>query len=161
MASLNKVSLIGRLGKDPDVRQLEGGRTIVSFVLATSEKYTNAAGEKVEETEWHNVVCAGKLAQIAPYIHKGSNLYVEGKIKTRSWMDQNQQQHYRTEIIALGAQLLDPRPQQQAQPAYQQPAPAPAPAPAPPVPPRAPVPPAPAPAAPAYSSAPAVDDLPF
>lgn len=126
MASLNSVHLICRVGKDPEVRQFEGGNKICTFTAATSEVYTDRNGERKEQTEWHNIVLNGKLADIAgQYIHKGSMLYIEGKIRTRSWQDQQGNKHFQTEIVGLGLQLLDPKPQaapQQAAPApqYQQ-----------------------------------------
>lgn len=86
MSSLNKVQLIGRTGKDPEVRHLDSGVTVASFSLATSENYTNKQGEKVEQTEWHNIVAWGKLAEIIEkWVTKGQLLYIEGKLKTRKW----------------------------------------------------------------------------
>ena len=112
MASLNSVSLIGRVGKDPEVRTFDGGNKIASFTLATSEKYTDRNGQSQEATEWHNVVFNNKLADLAEkYIKKGSLLYVGGKIKTRSWQDQQGQKRYQTEIVGLSVQLLDSRPE--------------------------------------------------
>lgn len=143
MASLNSVNLIGRVGKDPEVRNFEGGNKLATFTLATDESYTDRSGQRQDATEWHNIVLNGRLADIAEkYVRKGSMLYIGGKIKTRSWQDQQGQKHYQTEIVGLQLQLLDKRgeqnataqPQAPAQPAYPQ-APAPAPtyqAPAPP-----------------------------
>lgn len=112
--SVNKVILIGRVGKDPDARHLDGDKTVASFSLATSEKYTNRAGEKVEQTEWHNVVIWGKLAEIAEkYVVKGMMLYIEGKIKTRSW-EKDGVKHYTTEIFADSFQMLSSKPDNQA-----------------------------------------------
>ena len=131
MASLNSVNLIGRVGKDPEVRNFEGGNKLATFTLATDESYTDRAGQRQEATEWHNIVLNGRLADIAEkYVRKGSMLYIGGKIKTRSWQDQQGQKHYQTEIVGLQLQLLDkreaqPQPQAPAQPAYQAPAPAP------------------------------------
>ena len=172
MATLNKVFLIGRVGKDPEVRQFDGGNKVANFTLATDESYTDRNGQRQTATEWHNLVLNGKLADIAEqYVHKGSMLYIEGKIRTRSWQDQQGNKHYQTEVVGLGMQLLDPKPQaaapapQPAAPQYQQ-APAPRPQYAPQ--PQAPAPaPAPQPqynAYPQYQQAPApqapVDDLP-
>lgn len=95
---LNKVTLIGNLGKDPESKQLQGGDTVCNFSIATTEKYTDKAGNKVEQTEWHNIVAWRKLAEIAAkYLKKGSKVYVEGKIKTRSW-EQNGEKKYATDI---------------------------------------------------------------
>ena len=117
MASLNKVFLICRLGKDPEVRTFDNGSKIASFTAATSESYTDRSGQRQEQTEWHNLIINGKLVDsVVPLIHKGSQIYIEGKIHTRSWDDQNGQKQYRTEIVVFGVQLLDPKPQQQAQP---------------------------------------------
>lgn len=131
MATLNKVFLIGRVGKDPEVRQFDGGNKVANFTLATDESYTDRNGQRQTATEWHNLVLNDKLADIAAqYVHKGSMLYIEGKIRTRSWQDQSGNKHYQTEVVGLGMQLLDPKPQsaapapQPAAPQYQQ-APAP------------------------------------
>ena len=98
--SLNKVMLIGNLGKDPEVKTFEGGNMLVRFPLATSETYTSRqTNEKVTTTEWHNVVLRRGLAEVAEkYLHKGDKVYVEGRIKTRSWEDQNGERRYTTEI---------------------------------------------------------------
>lgn len=144
MASLNSVHLIGRAGKDPEVRQFEGGSKLAKFTLATDESYTDRNGQRQSATEWHNIILNGKLADVAAqYIHKGSMVYIGGKIRTRSWRDQEGNDHYQTEIVGMTLQLLDPKPQAQAPaPAYQQ-----APSPQPQY--------APAPAAPQYRQAPA------
>lgn len=106
MSSLNKVQLIGRLGKDPEIRRLDSGVIVASFSLATSENYTNKQGEKVEQTEWHNIVAWGKLAEIIEkWVTKGQLLYIEGKMKTRKW-EKDGQTHYATEIFADGMQML-------------------------------------------------------
>ena len=98
MAGVNKVILIGNLGKDPEERHFEGGRVKVSFPLATSETYKNREGEKVEATEWHNIVLWNKLGEIAAkYLHKGDKVFIEGKIRTRSWEDGGVKK-YMTEI---------------------------------------------------------------
>ena len=123
MPSLNKVHLIGVVGKDPETRQFGDGGQVCNFTLATSEIYTDREGQKQEQTEWHNIVLNGKLANLSQYIRKGSKLYVEGKIRTRSWQTQDGQKRFTTEIIANGLQLLDPKQQPEAKPA---PAPKPA-----------------------------------
>lgn len=104
--SINKVILVGNAGKDPEVRHIDSETSVAHFSLATSESYINKNGEKVESTEWHNIVCWRKLASLAEnYIRKGSQLYVEGKIKTRSY-DQDGIKKYITEIYADSVQLL-------------------------------------------------------
>jgi len=86
--SINKVILVGNVGKDPEIRYLEGGTAVCSFPLATSESYRNRDGEKITNTEWHNIVLWRGLAEIAEkYVKKGSQLYIEGRIRTRSWDD--------------------------------------------------------------------------
>ena len=115
MSSLNKVQLIGRTGKDPDVRHLDSGIAVCNFSLATSENYTNKQGEKVKQTEWHNIVVWGKLAEIVEkWVTKGMLLYIEGKLKTRQWEKENQK-HYTTEIFADGMQMLSKSEQQSQQ----------------------------------------------
>ena len=101
---LNKVILIGRLGKPPDVRYTPDGAMVTSFSIATDEAWKDKNGEKVQKTEWHKVVTFGKLAEICGnYLEKGSLIYLEGKIQTRSWDDKDGVKHWVTEII--GAQL--------------------------------------------------------
>lgn len=105
MASLNKVLLIGNVGKDPDVRHLEGGVATASFTLATTERFKDR-----EQTEWHNIVVWRQLADLAEkYIRKGSQLYIEGRLRTRSWDGQDGQKRYTTEIVADAIQLLGSR----------------------------------------------------
>ncbi len=105
--SINKVILIGNVGKDPDIRHLESNVAVANFTLATSENYTNKSGEKVTTTEWHNIVCWRGLATIAEnYIHKGSQIYVDGKIRTRSYDAPDGSKRYITEILADSIQLL-------------------------------------------------------
>lgn len=107
MSSLNKVMLIGRLGKDPEAYHFDSGRIKVSFPLATSDSYTNKEGNKVEETEWHNVVMWGKQAEIAEkYLRKGKLLYIEGRIKTRTWDDKDGNKRYTTEVEAATFTML-------------------------------------------------------
>lgn len=98
--SLNKVMLIGNLGKDPEVKTFEGGNMLVRFPLATSETYTSRqTNEKVTTTEWHNIVLRRGLAEVAEkYLHKGDKVFIEGRIKTRSWEDQSGEKRYTTEI---------------------------------------------------------------
>ncbi|HHT51701.1 MAG: single-stranded DNA-binding protein [Bacteroidales bacterium] len=106
MSGINKVILIGRLGRDPEVRAFEGGLKRASFSLATSEVYKNKEGNKVEHTEWHNIVCWRFLAEIAEkYLTKGKQIYLEGRLRTRSWED-NGIKKYTTEIEATTFTML-------------------------------------------------------
>ena len=101
MSGVNKVILVGNLGKDPEVRYLEGGVAVAKFPLATSESYKGKDGNRVDQTEWHNVVLWRGLAEVAEkYLHKGSSVYIEGKIRTRSWDDKEGNKRYSTEIVA-------------------------------------------------------------
>lgn len=118
--SLNKVQLIGNVGKDPDVRYLDSGVAVATFPLATTDRaYTLANGTQVpERTEWHNIVLWRGLAETAEkYIHKGDKLYIEGKIRSRSYDDQNGVKRYVVEIFADNMEMLTPRQVQQVQPA--------------------------------------------
>lgn len=111
MSGVNKVILIGNLGKDPDLRNFEGGNVVANFTLATTEVYRDRTGNKVEQTEWHNIAMWGKLAEIAGKIlRKGAKVYVEGRIKNRSWEDRDGNKRYITEIVAENFTLLGPRP---------------------------------------------------
>lgn len=105
---LNKVMIIGHLGKDPEVRYLPSGECVVNFSVATSEVWKDKeTGEQKEQTEWHRISAFGKLAQIiAEYLRKGSKVYIEGKLKTRSWEDKGEKK-YMTEIRAEQMQMLD------------------------------------------------------
>jgi len=106
--SVNKVILIGNLGKDPEVRYLEGGTAVANFTLATSETYKDRnTGEKKSITDWHNIVVWRGLAELVEkYLKKGSKIYVEGKLKTRSWKDQDGNTRYTTEIVADNLTML-------------------------------------------------------
>lgn len=105
--SVNKVILVGNVGKDPETRHFEGGNAVSKFTLATSEVYKNKEGEKVTTTEWHNIVLWKGLAEIAEkYVKKGSQLYIEGRIKTRSYTDQDNHTRYITEIFGDTMQML-------------------------------------------------------
>lgn len=113
---VNKVILIGNCGQDPEVRFMPNGKAVVNFTVATSDNRTDQQGQKQERTEWHRVVIYGKLAEIAgQYLHKGSKVYLEGKLQTREWQDQQGQKRYMTEIICHEMQMLDSR-QNEAQP---------------------------------------------
>lgn len=104
---VNKCMLIGRVGKDVDIRTTDNSK-VASFTLATSERFKDRNGEVKEQTEWHNIVVWGKLADICEkYVQKGSTLYIEGKIRTRSWDDKDGNKRYTTEILVSSLQLLD------------------------------------------------------
>lgn len=109
--SVNKVILIGNLGKDPEVRTLENGSKLVRFSIATSETYNDkTTGERREVTDWHNIVVWRALADIAEkYLTKGQKVYVEGKLKTRSWQDEAGVTKYATEVVADNFTMLTPR----------------------------------------------------
>ncbi|WP_180125234.1 single-stranded DNA-binding protein [Rhodoferax sp. BLA1] len=110
MASVNKVILVGNLGRDPEVRYLPSGDPVANVTIATSSRYKNKSGEMVEETEWHRVTFFGRLAEIASqYLKKGRPVYVEGRIKTRKYTDKDGQEKYATDIIANEMQLLGGR----------------------------------------------------
>lgn len=117
MAGINKVIIVGFLGNDPDVRTMPAGDLVVNISVATSESWTDKnTGEKKEVTEWHRIVIYRKLAEIAAqYLHKGSQVYVEGRLKTRKWQDQNGQDRYTTEIQCDNLQMLGGRNQDAAQ----------------------------------------------
>ena len=101
MSGINKVILIGNIGKDPEVRHLEGGAVVAKFPLATTETYRNKDGVRVDQTEWHNIVMWRGLAESAEkFLRKGSLVYIEGKIRTRSWDDKDGNKRYITEIVA-------------------------------------------------------------
>ena len=107
MASLNKVMLIGNLGKDPEVRFTASGQAVASFSLATSEKFKGKSGEWEERTEWHNITLWGKLAEISgEYLTKGKTIYVEGRLQTRKWQDKSGNDRYTTEIVGDKMQML-------------------------------------------------------
>ncbi|MFN0291406.1 single-stranded DNA-binding protein [Pedobacter helvus] len=106
MSGINKVILVGHLGKDPEVRHLEGGVTVASFPLATSETF-NKDGKRVEQTEWHNIVLWRGLAEVASkYLQKGKLVYIEGKLRTRSFEDKEKVKKYVTEIVAENFTML-------------------------------------------------------
>ncbi len=112
MAGVNKVILVGNLGKDPEVRHLDNGRAVANFPLATSETYKNKQGERVTNTEWHNVVLWTPLAEIAErFLKKGGQVYIEGKLTTRSWDDQEGNKRYTTEVVGREMTLLGGRPE--------------------------------------------------
>jgi single-strand DNA-binding protein len=108
---INKVILVGRLGKDPEIRSTPQGSTVAKFTVATDEKFTDREGNKQERTEWHNIAAWGKLGEICgQYLKKGKLVYIEGSIRTDSWDDKESgQKKYRTEIIANTMKMLDRR----------------------------------------------------
>jgi single-strand DNA-binding protein len=110
MASVNKVILIGNLGKDPETRYLPSGDAVTNISVATTDTWKDKSGEKQEHTEWHRVAFFGKTAEIAgEYLKKGSPVYIEGRIRTRKWQDKEGQDRYSTEIVADRMQLLGGR----------------------------------------------------
>ena len=112
MASVNKAIIVGKLGRDPEMRNLPSGDSIATLSVATSERWKDKqTGENREETEWHRVVFFGKQSEICgKYLTKGSEVYVEGSIKTRKWTDQSGQERYSTEIRGDRMQMCGPRP---------------------------------------------------
>ena len=121
---LNKVTLIGRLGADPEVKYMPSGGAVTNISLATTRRWKDRqSGERRDETEWHRVTFFNRLAEIAgEYLRKGSLIYVEGRIRTRKWQDQNGQDRYMTEIIAEQMQMLDSKNNTQAPSSHTQPA---------------------------------------
>ena len=110
MASVNKVILIGNLGRDPETRYMPEGGAITNISIATTEKWKDKNGEMQEKTEWHRVAFFGKLAEIAgEYLKKGSQVYVEGRLQTRKWQDKDGQDKYTTEVVANVMQMLGSR----------------------------------------------------
>ncbi len=107
MASLNKVILIGNLGRDPEVRYTSGGQAVANFTIATNEAWTNKQGQREERTEWHRIVAWGALGERAgEYLKKGKQVYIEGRLQTRKWTDRDGQDRYTTEINAQQLFLL-------------------------------------------------------
>ena len=111
MASVNKVIVVGNLGRDPETRFLPDGKAVCNFSVATTDKWTDkATNEKKEATEWHRISSFGRLAEICgEYLKKGSQVYIEGKLRTRKWQDKEGQDRYSTEIIAETMQMLGSR----------------------------------------------------
>ncbi|MEA2238962.1 MAG: single-strand DNA-binding protein [Thermoanaerobaculia bacterium] len=107
--SVNRVILVGRLGKDPEIRSIPSGTSVAKFSIATDERFTDKSGEKQERTEWHNIEAWGKLGEICgQYLRKGKLVYIEGSIRTESWDDKESgQKKYRTKIVASEMQMLD------------------------------------------------------
>ena len=110
MANLNKVTLIGRLGHDPEIRYTQSGSAVANATIATNDYWTDKQGGKQERTEWHSLVMWGKLADLAQsYLKKGSQVYVEGKLQTRKWEDKEGNERWTTEIVANQMQMLGER----------------------------------------------------
>ena len=110
MASVNKVILIGNLGRDPEVRYMPEGGAVTNISIATTDTWKDKSGEKQERTEWHRVAFFGRLAEIAgEYLKKGSQVYVEGALRTRKWQDKEGQERYTTEIVASEMRMLGRR----------------------------------------------------
>lgn len=108
--SVNKVILVGNLGADPEIRALESGQKVARLSLATNRSYNNRDGQRVDETEWHRIEVWGRLAEIAEkYLTKGRTIYVEGRIRTRKWTDQNNIEKYTTEIVGETLTMLGNR----------------------------------------------------
>ena len=113
MGNLNKVTLIGRLGSDPETKVTSTGKTLLNISLATSEHYTDKTGNKQEKTEWHRLVFWQKIADlVANYCKKGSQIYAEGTLQTREWKDSDGNDRYITEIVVRSVQFLDSKPKQ-------------------------------------------------
>jgi len=109
---LNKVMLIGNLGSDPEIKYSQSGTAIANLRIATAESRKNSDGEWEERTEWHRLVLFGRLAEISKdYLHKGSKIYIEGRLQTRSWEDQNGQKRYSTEVVGINMIMLDSKSQ--------------------------------------------------
>ena len=107
---INKVILIGNLGADPEIRYTQSGTPVVNFRIATTERWKNQDGQQQEQTEWHNIVAWRRLAEICgEYLSKGSRVYLEGKLQTRKWQDQNGNDRYTTEIVAQEMKMLSPK----------------------------------------------------
>ncbi len=110
MAGVNKVILVGRLGRDPEVRHTKTGDPVCTFSIATSERWKDKNGEQQEKTEWHRIVAWRKLAEICgEYLRKGKQVYIEGKLQTRDWEDKDGHKRYTTEVVANEMQMLDRR----------------------------------------------------
>jgi single-strand DNA-binding protein len=121
--SVNKAILVGNVGKDPEVRHLEGGTSVARFTLATSDSYKNKAGELIKNTEWHNIVAWRQLADLAEkYIRKGNQIYVEGKITNRQYDDKDGVKRYINEIVADNIRLLGRKEESTTPPSYNGPA---------------------------------------
>lgn len=111
MASLNRVTIIGNLGKDPELRYTTSGQAVAHFSVATTDKFTGKNGQSEERTEWHAVVMFGKQAEVVgDYYKKGSSVFIEGRLQTRKWQDKEGRERFTTEIVCDKAQILDKKP---------------------------------------------------
>jgi len=107
MAGVNKVMLIGHLGRDPEVKYTPSGTAVANFSIATTEQWTNKDGQKQERTEWHRIEAWKRLGEICgEYLHKGSQVYIEGRLQTDSWEDRDGNKRYMTKVVALSMQML-------------------------------------------------------
>ncbi|MFC1891537.1 single-stranded DNA-binding protein [Thermodesulfobacteriota bacterium] len=107
MASVNKVIVLGNLGAEPEIRYTPSGTAVANFTLATTEQWKGKDGEKNEKTEWHRIVAWARLGEICgEYLHKGSSVYIEGRLQTRAWDDRDGNKRYTTEIVAQNMQML-------------------------------------------------------
>jgi single-strand DNA-binding protein len=121
MASVNKVILVGNLGRDPQVRYTSSGTPVANFTMATSERWTDPSGERKERTEWHRIVVWGKQAEIVgDYLRKGKQVYIEGSLQTREWTDREGNKRYTTEVRAQRVQMLGRPDERQPVPATEQ-----------------------------------------
>ena len=110
MASVNKVILVGNVGRDPEIRYTQSGTPVANFSLATTDRFKNRSGENEERTEWHRIVAWARLAEICgEYLHKGRQVYIEGRLQTRDWEDRDGNKRYTTEIVAQNMQMLGRR----------------------------------------------------
>ena len=128
MAGVNKAILVGNLGSDPELRHTPSGTAVANFNIATTEQWTSKTGERGERTEWHRIVCWGRLAEISnEYLTKGKQVYIEGRLQTRSWDDRDGNKKYMTEVVAMSMTMLaDPanRPKDEDDPHHGRSAPA-------------------------------------
>src|ERR1043165_2134837 len=110
MRGVNRVTLIGNLGKDPEIQHLEGNIAVAKFPLATTESFNDKAGQMISQTEWHTVVLWRGLAELAQkYLHKGSLVFIEGRLRTRNWEDKDKNRRFSTEIVGDNLVMLDKR----------------------------------------------------
>jgi len=117
MASVNKVILIGNLGRDPELRHTTSGTPVANFTMATTDRWTDPAGERKEKTEWHRIVCWGKQAEISgEYLRKGKQVYIEGSLQTREWTDRDGNKRYTTEVRCQRMQMLGSRSDRETEP---------------------------------------------
>lgn len=108
--NLNKAMLIGRLGRDPEIRYTKSGDAVANFSIATTENWKDKQGNRQERTEWHNIVCWGRLADFAQnYLKKGKLIYIEGRLQTSDWTDSQNVKHYKTEVVANTVNFMEPR----------------------------------------------------